>query len=344
MYLFVNDYSEGCHQKILDAIVKTNMEQHTGYGMDEYCERAKAAIKEQMQSPDSTVHFLVGGTQTNATVISALLRPHQGVISAITGHINVHESGAIEHTGHKVIALPTDNGKITAQQVENTVKAHYEDATAEHMVQPKMVYISQPTEIGTIYSKKELTELYDVCKKHDLILFADGARLGCALTSCMNDVTLNDMASLTDVFYIGGTKMGAMFGEAVVINSPKYNEDFRYIIKQNGGMFAKGRLLGIQFLTLFTDNLYYDIAQHANKCAQMLQKAIRDKGYKLLIESPTNQIFPIFPDAVLNKIEKKYGYAYWQRVDEKSSAIRLCTSWATDEQRVLGFIRDLETY
>ena len=341
MYMFVNDYSEGMHQKILDAIVKTNFEQHTGYGMDEYCEKARLAIKKELNNEDSAVHFLVGGTQANTTIICALLRPHQGVISAVSGHINVHESGAIEATGHKVLALPSDDGKITAKQVEDCVKGHFDDPTAEHMVQPKMVYISNPTEVGTIYSKKELEEIRKVCDELNLILFCDGARLGCALTSKQNDVTLEDMAKLTDVFYIGGTKMGAMFGEAVVINTPKYNEDFRYLIKQKGGMLAKGRLLGVQFLTLFTDGLYYELARHANECAEKLQNAIKEMGYKFLAESPTNQVFPIFPDEIVEKIGEKYGYSQWEKRDGEM-AIRLCTSWATDMTKVDELIADLK--
>ncbi len=334
MYFFVNDYSEGAHPKILEALVKTNYEQHPGYSEDEYCKEAKKLIKDHLKNEKSIVHFLVGGTQTNATVISAVLRPHQGVISAVTGHINVHESGAIENTGHKVIALPTDNGKITAEQVRQTVKAHYEDETAEHMVQPKMVYISQPTEIGTIYSKEELTALHNVCQEMNLILFADGARLGCALTSDKNDVTLADMAALTDIFYIGGTKLGALFGEAVVINEPKYAEDFRYIIKQKGGLFAKGRLLGVQFKTFFEDGLYFEIGKGENACAQKLQREIKNLGFDFIIESPTNQIFPIFPNSLLEKLKERFAYSFWQKIDDERSAIRLCTSWATTESKV----------
>lgn len=342
MFMFVNDYSEGMHPKILDEIVRTNFEQHTGYGMDEYCEKARLAIKKELNNENSSVHFLVGGTQANTTIICALLRPHQGVISAVTGHINVHESGAIEATGHKVLTLPSQDGKITAKQIEDCVKSHFEDPTAEHMVQPKMVYISQPTENGTIYSKQELEDIRKVCDERDLILFADGARLGCALTSKKSDVTLEDMAKLTDVFYIGGTKMGAMFGEAVVINTPKYNEDFRYLIKQKGGMLAKGRLLGIQFLALFTDGLYYELARHANECAEKLQNAIMQMGYKVLVESPTNQIFPIFPDKILEEIGKKYAYSQWEK-REGEMVVRLCTSWATDMEKIDEFIADLKS-
>ena len=341
MYMFVNDYSEGMHQKILDEIVRTNLEQHTGYGMDEYCEKARLAIKKELNNEDSAVHFLVGGTQANTTIICALLRPHQGVISAVSGHINVHESGAIEATGHKVIALPSDDGKITAKQVEDCVKGHFDDPTAEHMVQPKMVYISNPTEVGTIYSRGELEAIKKVCDELNLIFFCDGARLGCALTSKHNDVTLEDMAKLTDVFYIGGTKMGAMFGEAVVINTPKYNEDFRYLIKQKGGMLAKGRLLGVQFLTLFTDGLYYELARHANECAEKLQNAIKEMGYKFLAESPTNQVFPIFPNEIIEKIGEKYGYSQWEKRDGEM-VVRFCTSWATDMTKVDELIADLK--
>ena len=270
MILFSKDYSEGCHENILKALNQTNYVQTDGYGTDEYCEEAKSLIKEACSSPNADIHFLVGGTQTNFTVIASALKPYQGVISAVSGHINVHETGAVEATGHKVIPLPSDDGKITAQQVEECFLKHCNSDSAEHEVQPKMVYISNSTELGTIYTKSELTELSEVCGKYGLYLFLDGARLGYALTCKENDLDLQTIAKLCDVFYIGGTKVGALFGEAVVITNDNLKSDFRYMIKRGGGMLAKGRLLGIQFKELFTDNLYFEISKHAIEMAEKM--------------------------------------------------------------------------
>lgn len=341
-YAFINDYSEGAHEKIMEAMVSTNRKQTVGYGMDEYCARAAELISAHLHNPKSKVHFLVGGTQTNLTVISSILRPHQGAISADTGHINTHESGAIEATGHKVLTIPSPDGKITAEQVKELVEAHINDATFEHTVQPGMVYISHPTEVGTIYSKKELTELRAVCDQYELPLFVDGARLGCALTAEDSDVTLFDLAHLSDLFYIGGTKMGALFGEALVINNPALQKDFRYQIKQKGGMLAKGRLLGIQFEQLFTDDLYFELAKHANRMASKLREGIAALGYAFFAESPTNQIFPVLPRTLLEKLGEDYGFAFWCRVDDTHDAIRLCCSWATDEEMVDELLKDLK--
>ena len=265
MIRFECDYAEGMHPAILDALIKTNEEQTPGYGVDTHCEHARELIKKACHREDVDVHFLVGGTQTNATIIAAGLRPYQGVLSAVTGHINVHETGAIESYGHKVPPLPSEDGKITAAQINEAWETHIHDGSFEHMVQPGMVYISQPTENGTLYSRKELQEISDVCRRAGLYLFVDGARCGYSLMAEGNDVMLPDLATLADVFYIGGTKVGAMFGEAVVITNPALKKDFRYFIKQHGAMLAKGRLLGIQYEVLFTDDLYEKIALHADK-------------------------------------------------------------------------------
>ncbi len=342
MISFVNDYSEGAHERIMEVLLKTNREQTAGYGMDEYCTEARQLIMNQLHHEESQVHFLVGGTQTNMTVIAAFLRPHQGVVSADSGHVNVHESGAIEATGHKVLALPSKDGKINAQEIRTCLQDHFGNANFEHMVQPGMVYISDPTEVGTIYTKKEITDISVVCQENEIPLYVDGARLGCALTCPENDLTLSDLACLTDAFYIGGTKMGALFGEALVINNPRYGKDFRYILKQRGGMLAKGRLLGIQFAELFRDSLYFDLARHANEMAQKLQKEIGSMGYSFAFHSPTNQIFPIFSDKLLEEIGQKYKYEYWARIDQNSSMIRLCCSWATEEKNVDAFLSDLK--
>ena len=338
MYTFVNDYSEGACEEIIAALTRTNREQTPGYSMDPYCEDARKRILALLDSPVSCVHFLVGGTQANLTVISACLRPHQGVISADSGHINVHESGAIESTGHKVLTIPSPDGKVRSEEVEALITAHFQDANFEHMVQPGMLYLSNPTEVGTIYTKDELTKLYNVCHRHGIPLFMDGARLGCALTCPENDLTLHDLTNLTDAFTIGGTKMGALFGEAVVIQNPALQKDFRYLIKQRGGMFAKGRLLGLQFQALFTDDLYFRLARHANAMAAKLREGLTEKGYPFFVDSPTNQIFPILPKALLEALQEDFAWSFWQAYDETADVIRLCTSWATEESQVDAFL------
>ncbi|MBQ7915265.1 MAG: low specificity L-threonine aldolase [Firmicutes bacterium] len=341
MILFQCDYNEGAHEKILERLIQTNMEQTDGYGMDPYCASAARKIKERCQVPEADVHFLVGGTQTNVTVISAILKPWQGVISASSGHIHVHETGAVEACGHKVLAIPSEDGKITGAQVEALYQGHIHDESAEHTVQPGMVYISNPTELGTIYSLAELTDLSQACRRNGLILFMDGARLGYGLTAKGNDLTFESIAKLCDVFYIGGTKVGALFGEAVVITNPSIQKDFRYMIKQKGGMLAKGRLLGIQFDTLFTDDLYLTIAAQANCLADHLREAFAEAGYPFLIETTTNQIFVIMPDDQLAELKKNYGFCYQQRMDETHSAVRFCTSWATKSENVTKLIEDV---
>ena len=278
MIRFQCDYQEGAHPSILKKMEETNYEQTVGYGNDPYCESARKKIRELCNAPEADVHFLVGGTQTNFTVISAILRPYQGALAAVSGHINVHETGAIEATGHKVLALPSEDGKITAAQIREAYEAHWNDADHEHIVQPGMVYISHPTENGTLYEKEELQALSRTCRELGLPLFLDGARLGYGLMSEKSSLSLSEIAELTDVFYIGGTKVGALFGEAVVITNPALKKDFRYLIKQHGGMLAKGRLLGIQFDVLFTDNLYFDIAKGADELAMRLKAAFLEKG------------------------------------------------------------------
>ncbi|MBE5882926.1 MAG: low specificity L-threonine aldolase [Lachnospiraceae bacterium] len=332
--LFQCDYNEGAHPKVLERIVATNMEQTVGYGEDSYCAQAADKIRKACGDESLAVHFLVGGTQTNVTVIDTALRSHQGVLCAVTGHINVHETGAVEACGHKVLGLPSEDGKLTAAQVEEAYQGHIHNDSFEHMVQPKMVYISNPTELGTIYSKAELAALSEVCRRNGLYLFMDGARLGYGLVAPDNDLTLNDIAKLCDVFYIGGTKVGALFGEAVVISNEELKKDFRYFIKQKGGMLAKGRLLGVQFDVLFTDNLYFEISKHAIQMAEVLRGAFEEKGYPYLVPNRTNQIFVIMPDEALAKLAERFDYCYDHRVDDTHSAVRFCTSWATKEENV----------
>ena len=341
MIRFNCDYLEGAHPKILEKLQETNFVQTLGYGEDEYCERARAMIREKCGAEDAYVQFLVGGTQTNTTVIASILRPYQGVLCANTGHINAHETGAIESTGHKVLALPSEDGKITAAQVQEAYDAHWADGSHEHIVQPGMVYISHPTENGTLYTKEELKALYETCQKLELPLFLDGARLGYGLMSKGTDLTWQDIAAFTDVFYIGGTKVGALFGEAVVITNASLTKDFRYMIKQRGGMLAKGRLLGIQFETLLSDGLYEEVAGKAVEQAMRLKEAFLDKGYPLLYDSYTNQQFPILPNSHLKQLEEKYSFELWTAMDEEYSAVRFCTSWATRDEDIDALIEDI---
>jgi len=310
------------------------MEQTVGYGEDEYCAAAREAVRRAVGRDDADVHFLVGGTQTNATVIASILRPYQGVLSADRGHINVHETGAIEHTGHKVLALPSQEGKISADEIENAVKGHFAEDGPEHAVQPGMVYLSFPTELGTLYSKRELQDISAVCKRYHLPLFIDGARMGYGLCSPDCDVTLEDIARLTDVFYIGGTKVGALFGEAVVIVNDRLKKDFRYYIKQHGAMLAKGRLLGIQFLTLFTDNLYFKISRHAIDMAMQIKNGLRQRGVELYTESSTNQQFVVIAKDVYERLSKDFLLSPWSETDDGRLVVRICTSWATTEENV----------
>lgn len=338
MYSFKNDYSEGAHQRILSALMKSNMEQLEGYGEDKYTVKAVELLKEKCGRNDIDIHLLPGGTQTNLTAISAFLRPHEAVIAANTGHILVHETGAIEATGHKIISIEVNDGKLKSEHVRAALDEH----TDEHMVKPKMVYISNPTEIGSIYSKHELEQLSKFCRSNGLLLYVDGARLGSALTSEENDMKLSDLAENVDAFYIGGTKNGGLMGEALVICKESLKEDFRFHIKQKGALLAKGRILGIQFLELFKDNLYFDLAKHSNDMAKILKDGLCEAGYSFLTHSPSNQVFPILPNVVIEKLEEKYMFYIWQKVDEDNSAIRLVTSWATKEEQVLEFIQEIK--
>lgn len=339
MYSFNNDYSEGAHPRILEAITKANLEQNNGYSLDSHTAHAIELIHKEIQNHTADVHIIPGGTQTNLLVIGSSLRPHQAVIAAETGHINVHETGAIEATGHKVLAMASKDGKLTPELVKNALDAH----TDEHMVQPKMVYISNTTEIGTQYTLEELTALSQFCKEHGLYLFMDGARMGAALTSPANDLTLAHIASLTDVFYIGGTKNGALCGEALVIMNPALKEDFRFCIKQRGAMFAKGFLLGIQFEELFTDSLFYQLASHANNMAAILRQGITECGYPFDSDSVSNQLFPILPDSLIEKLAKEFLFSVQKKADDSHSVIRLVTSWATREEETHRFVKLLKS-
>lgn len=340
MIRFECDYGEGAHPLILEALMNSNFEQTPGYGEDEYCERARRKIRAACGCESALVQFLVGGTQANATVIAAALRPYQGALCAESGHINTHETGAVEATGHKVLPLPGKDGKITAAQVREAVEAHESDPTHEHLVQPGMVYISHPTEYGTLYTREELESLSGVCREKGLYLFVDGARLGYGLAA--GDVTLRDLAKLCDVFYIGGTKCGALFGEAAVIVHPALQKDFRYHIKQRGGMLAKGRLLGIQFDTLFTDALYTRITAGAVEQAQRIAAAFRARGVPMLFDSPTNQQFPVLSAAQKAFLARDFAFSTWEKQENGDTAVRFCTSWATKEESVQALISAIE--
>lgn len=337
MFSFKNDYSEGAHPRILQALIATNEIQTEGYGNDVYSQEAATLLKKCIERPQADVHLLSGGTQTNLTALSAFLRPHEAAIAADSGHILVHETGAIEATGHKVISVPAVQGKLTAAAVESVVQAHSD----EHMVKPKLAYISQSTEIGTIYSKHELSELSAVCRKHGLLLYLDGARLGSALCATGNDLALPDIAALVDAFYIGGTKNGALLGEALVICNEALQPEFRFHLKQKGALLAKGKVLGIQFCELFRDGLYFELAAYANARAAALRDGIQAAGYRFLTDSPTNQIFPILPNPVIERLQQSYDFYSWEAVDATHSAVRLVTSWATPQQAVQDFIADM---
>lgn len=334
MYSFNNDYSEGAHPEILQELLKTNEIQTIGYGLDEHTAHAVELIKERISCKEVDIHMLTGGTQTNLIAISSFLRPYQAVIAAETGHIAVHETGAIEATGHKILTANTVDGKLTVGHIQKLVESH----TDEHMVKPKMVYISNPTEVGTTYTKNELKNLYDYCQLHRMYLYLDGARLGSALMEEGNTVLLSDYPKYTDAFYIGGTKNGALYGEALVICNDDLKEDFRYHIKQKGGLLAKGRVLGVQFETLFRDDLYFRIGEHENRMAQMLREGIMALGYSFLYDSRTNQLFPVFPNGVIEEMSKEFLFSVWETVNEHYTAIRLVTSWATKESMVEAFL------
>lgn len=338
MYSFTNDYSEGAHPRILEALIHGNLEQNTGYGLDPHCLHAANLIKKECNQNDIDVHFLVGGTQTNMTVIAHALRPYEAVISAATGHINVHETGAIEACGHKVFTLLCEDGKLTVEQIGTALRFHQD----EHFVRPKMVYISNTTELGTQYTKEELTKISIFCKQKGLYLFLDGARLGAALTSPVNDLTMEDIAGLTDLFYIGGTKNGALFGEALIISNETIKENFRFSLKQRGGMLAKGFTLGIQFETLFTDGLFYELSEHANRMASLLRSELEKCGLSFLAPSYSNQLFPIVEDHLADHLAKKYTFNIERDLENGTKAIRLVTSWATKEAAVTEFLEDFK--
>ncbi len=335
-YSFKNDYSEGAHPRILEKIIETNLVQADGYGEDTYSNFARSNIYKELNSTIPDIHFVSGGTQANLIIISSLLRPHEAVISASTGHINVHESGAIEATGHKVCVIDTNDGKLTVDHIKSVINIHVD----EHMVKPKLVYISNSTELGTFYSKSELSSISKFCQKNNLYFFLDGARLGSAITA--SDLKMSDLVDLVDVFYIGGTKNGALIGEAIVINNESLKEDFRFLMKQRGALLAKGRLLGIQFLELFTDNLFYNLASHANDMASKLSDGIANLGYKFLAKPETNLIFPILPNKTIDVLAQDFDFYVIEEVDKTSSAIRLVTSWATRINAVNKFINILE--
>lgn len=339
MYNFKNDYSFGAHPNILQKLLETNLEDQQGYGEDQYSIEAKEILKKKIENPNALIYFLSGGTQTNLIVISFLLRIHEAVISAKTGHIFANETGAIEATGHRVITVETSDGKLNPELIQSVLDEY---TLRPHVVKPKMVYISNSTEIGTVYNKSELEELSNFCKEKNLILFMDGARLGHALASENNDVSFTDLAKLTDVFYIGGTKNGALLGEAVVFNDSNLGNEFDFALKQKGALLAKGRVLGIQFLELFKDDLYSELALHANKMAKKISKVIKDRGFSFLTDSKTNQIFPILPNRIIEKLSKKYQFYVWKKVDENHSAIRLITSWSTQEREVEALIQDFQ--
>ncbi|GEN74207.1 threonine aldolase family protein [Chryseobacterium lathyri] len=334
-FSFKNDYSEGCHPNILQALLKSNFEQQAGYGEDEYSLQAKKLIKEKINKPDSEVYLVSGGTQANLIVISSVLRPYQCVISAAPGHILNNETGAIEATGHKVLSIETADGKLKPSDIVPVLESH---SNIPHQVMPKLVYISNSTELGTIYMAEELEELSDFCRQNGLYLFMDGARLGHGLTSEISDLTLERVAELTDIFYLGGTKNGALIGEAIVINNQVLQPDFAFNIKQKGALLAKGRLLGIQFMELMKDDLYFDLAKHANQQAMKIKNALKERGVEFLADTYTNQIFPVMNNDLIKILSEHFEFFVWKKMDENSSAIRLITSWNTGDEAVERFI------
>lgn len=334
MLSFTCDYTLGAHEKILERLLETNMEPLPGYGEDHYCESAKEKIRTACECPDAEIFFLTGGTQTNATVIDSVLQKYEGVIAAKTGHINVHEAGAVEYTGHKVLTLPAHEGKIKADELEAYLRAFWADGSHEHMVFPGMVYLSHPTEYGTLYTKTELGTISSLCHKYKIPLYLDGARLGYGLASFSTDLTLPMIASYCDIFYIGGTKVGALCGEAVVFPRKNAPAHFLTLIKQHGAMMAKGRLPGIQFDALFTDDLYFTISRHAIDMAEILKKGFAEKGYSFLLDSPTNQQFIILENQRLEELRQKVAFEIWEPSDEDHTVVRFATSWGTKKEEV----------
>ena len=332
---FKNDYSEGCHPNILEALAKTNLTQQDGYGLDEFSLLAAQLIIEKCDSPQSMVHFVSGGTQANLIICSSLLRPHESVISASTGHIFNNEAGAIEATGHKISSVETKDGKLGPDHIQQVLAAH---ARPPHQLKPKLVYISNSTELGTTYSKQELESLSFFCRENDLYLFMDGARLGQALMEDNTDLTLKDIARLTDVFYLGGTKNGALLGEAIVLNNTDLQKDFAFTIKQKGALLSKGRLLGIQFHELLKDDLYLKLAEHANQQAMRIKSTFQEMGVGFLVETSTNQIFPILSNQQIEHLSDQFEFYVWRQMDEQHAAVRIITSWATDVKDIEAFI------
>jgi len=338
-YSFKNDYAEGAHPQILEALVNSNLNQQNGYGLDDYSSTAKEMIKQKIGNSKATVDFVSGGTQANLIAISAFLRPHESVVSASTGHIFTNESGAIEATGHKVHSVETSNGKISSEDIQKIIDVHQ---NKPHQLKQKLVYISNSTELGTIYSKEELVNLYQYCQENNLYLFVDGARLGHALTAETNDLKLVDFGKYTDAFYLGGTKNGALIGEAIIINNENLQQEFGFHLKQKGALLAKGRLLGIQFQELFRDDLYFDLAHHANRQAMKIKQAFKDSGFKFLAETFTNQIFPVLNNAQIEKLSENFDFYVWKKIDEENSAVRIITSWSTPEEIVEKFINEIK--
>ena len=344
MVSFESDYIAGAHPEVLKALCDTNLETLTGYGLDPYCASAREKIRKACGCPDAEVEFLVGGTQTNEVVISTMLKDYEGVVAAQTGHVSVHEAGAIEYTGHKVLELPEVNGKICCEDLERYVAGFYADGNHEHMVFPGMVYISHPTEYGTLYTKDELEKIAAVCRRYDMRLFLDGARMGYGLMSRETDVTLSDIAACCDVFYIGGTKVGALCGEAVVFTRGSRPAHFMTSVKKRGALLAKGRLLGVQFDALFTDDLYFRIGRHAIEMAERMKKIFADRGYEFFLESPTNQQFIILENPVMEKLQKDLAFSFWEKKDEDHTVVRFATSWSTTEEdlQLLAEVLDRE--
>lgn len=334
MLSFACDYAEGAHEKVLARLLETNMEQLPGYGSDDYCEMAKEKIRKACNCPDAQIFFLVGGTQTNDVVIDSMLRRYEGVVAAKTGHVSVHEAGAIEHSGHKVLTLPEHQGKIDAGELETLLKEFWSDENYEHMVFPGMVYISHPTEYGTLYQEEELKQLSSVCRKYKIPLYMDGARLGYGLMSNETDVTLSKVAEYCDVFYIGGTKVGALCGEAVVFTKKNMPAYFLTTVKQHGALLAKGRVLGVQFDALFTDDLYFKISRHAIEMAEYMKEGLRKKGVPFYLDSPTNQQFVILENSRMEELQKEVAFSFWEKADENHTVIRLATSWATTKENI----------
>lgn len=336
-HLFFDDYSEGAHPRVLEALQRTNLQQEPGYLMDSFAIEATRLIRARFEVPDADVHFVATGTQANVCVLSAMLKPWESVIAADSGHINQHESGAIEATGHKINVVKGADGKVLPHEVDEMVAMHNFD----QMVLPRAVYISHSTELGTVYTDAELAALSQKCREHGLYLYVDGARLGAALTTAGSDLQPQTLARLVDVFYIGGTKNGALIGEAIVIVNPELKDHFRFNLRQRGGLLAKGRAVSLQFQELFRDDLYFDIAKHANTLARQLAAGVKKCGYPLLVEAPTNQVFPIFPDPLVEQLQQQYGFHFWEKFDDERSVVRLVTSWATEEAHVAEFLSTL---